>query len=142
MLLRVGTFAAFVILVLIAVALLLASERAQARDDGRYANSDLREWFQGLTNKKGGNCCAESDGVRVRDVDWDRDGKSGGGYRVRLCSEVHFNSERGLVTDCEWYDVPDDAVLDTPNRAGDAMVWRQWFDGKPHILCFLPGSFS
>lgn len=114
---------------MIALIFLLFITPSIARDlDGRYAQSQLHQWFQQLYNKNGVNCCAEADGVRVRDAEWTT---GPNGYRVRLC-----DGQRK----CDWYDVPPEAVLDTKNRAGDAMVWRQWLDGKPKILCFLAGA--
>jgi hypothetical protein len=44
---------------------------AQARDDGRYANSPLKPWFESLQSKGGGKCCANADGLALSDVDWD-----------------------------------------------------------------------
>ena len=41
-----------------------------ARDDGRFANSPLKEWFDRLASRNG-LCCAFADGVSVQDVDWD-----------------------------------------------------------------------
>jgi hypothetical protein len=97
---------------------------ALARDDGRYANSPLKPWFDTLKSGKG-LCCSNADGIAVSDPDWDsRDGH----YRVRLGDE--------------WYDVPDDAVIKEPNRAGRTMVWP--FEGAmgKSIRCFLPGTMS
>ena len=39
-----------------------------ARDDGRFANSPLKEWFDRLASRF---CRAFADGVSVQDVDWD-----------------------------------------------------------------------
>jgi hypothetical protein len=50
-----------------------------ARDDGRFANSPLKEWFDCLASRNG-LCCAFADGVSVQDVDWDA---QVGHYRVR-----------------------------------------------------------
>src|SRR6201996_592300 len=76
-----------------------------AHDDGRYANSPLKAWFDRLRSGKG-YCCSNADGTAVSDVDWEtHDGR----YRVRL--------------DNQWIDVPDDAVITEPNRAGRTMVW-------------------
>ena len=44
--------------------------RLNARDDGRFANSPLKEWFDRLASRNG-LCCAFADGVSVQDVDWD-----------------------------------------------------------------------
>ena len=41
-----------------------------ARDDGRFANSPLKEWFDCLASRNG-FCRAFADGVSVQDVDWD-----------------------------------------------------------------------
>lgn len=72
------------------VAFLVGSHgSALARDDGRYANEPLREWFEHLASSKGA-CCSFADGVSVTDVDWDT---QGGHYRVLL---------HGV-----WIDVPD-----------------------------------
>jgi hypothetical protein len=76
-----------------------------ARDDGRFANSPLKPWFDRLASGKG-LCCSFADGVSVEDVDWDtQDGQ----YRVRI--------------DGQWVIVPDVAVVTEPNRFGPAVVW-------------------
>jgi hypothetical protein len=53
---------------------------ALARDDGRYANSPLKFWFDRLASGNG-LCCSFADGFSVDNVDWDA---QGGHYRVRL----------------------------------------------------------
>jgi len=94
-----------------------------ARDDGRYANSPLKSWFDQLASGKG-LCCSFADGFRVDDVDWDT---QDGHYRVRLNGE--------------WIVVPDNAVVTEPNRFGPAVVWPYMnSDGQTQIRCFLPGS--
>jgi hypothetical protein len=96
---------------------------ALARDDGRYANSPLKSWFDQLASGKG-LCCSFADGVRIEDVDWDT---QDGHYRVRLSGE--------------WIVVPDNAVVTEPNRYGPAVVWPYMnSDGQTQIRCFLPGS--
>lgn len=109
--------------VLIAL-LLVLSTQALARDDGRYANSPLKQWFNGLSSGKG-NCCSLADGYRVDDVDYDRDDL---GYRVRL--------------DGTWVRVPDDAVVTEPNRVGYPMVWPMLVNGETSVRCFLPGALN
>ena len=95
---------------------------ATARDDGRYAQSPLKPWFDSLRSGKG-LCCSDADGSVVADVDWD---SKDGHYRVRL--------------DGQWIDVPDDAVITVPNRAGRTMVWPVKEASGISIRCFLPGS--
>ena len=106
--------------------LLSAAAPAAARDlDGRYANSPLKQWFDGLASGKG-LCCSFADGVSIKNIDWDM---QGGHYRVRL---------NGV-----WILVPDDALITEPNKFGAAVVWPyQDEDGKTQIRCFLPGALT
>ncbi len=98
---------------------------AGARDDGRYAGSPLKSWFDQLASAKG-LCCSFADGVTIEDVDWDTGGTKGG-YRVRL--------------DGKWIDVPDTALVKAPNKFGPAVVWPyQDIAGVTQIRCFLPGA--
>jgi hypothetical protein len=96
-----------------------------ARDlGGEYAGSSLKPWFDQLSSGKG-RCCSVADGHAVADIDWD---SKDGHYRVRLGGE--------------WIDVPDQAVVMEPNRAGRTMVWPlDPLDGLG-IRCFMPGSMS
>jgi hypothetical protein len=97
--------------------------RLDARDDGRFTNSPLKEWFDRLASRNG-LCCAFADGVSVQDVDWD---SQEGHYRVRIYGE--------------WFVVPDAAVVTEPNRFGPAVVWP-YNDryGNTQIRCFMPGA--
>jgi hypothetical protein len=70
----------------------LVSNQLNARDDGRFANSPLRPWFDRLASGNG-LCCSFADGFSVQDVDWDT---QEGHYRVRIYGQ--------------WYVVPDAAV--------------------------------
>jgi len=109
---------------LVVVLLLTACQSAVARDDGRYANSPLKPWFDSLRSGKG-PCCSDADGSPVADADWDT---KDGHFRVRLSGA--------------WLDVPDDAVVSGPNRAGRTMVWLMYQDGNPVVRCFIPGSMT
>ena len=95
---------------IIFASILLAVSSAQAHDDGRYASSPLKPWFEILQSKGGGKCCANADGIALSGVDWDT---KHGHYRVRLQGQ--------------WVDVPDNTVIKQPNLAGRTMVW-------PHYL--------
>ena len=96
---------------------------SHARDDGRFSNSPLKEWFDRLASRNG-LCCAFADGVSVQDVDWDT---QDGHYRVRIQGE--------------WIVVSDAAVITEPNRFGPAVVWP-YNDryGNTQIRCFMPGA--
>jgi hypothetical protein len=106
-----------------AIAVCLLPAAALARDDGRYADSTLKPWFDKLASGKG-LCCSIADGRTVNDPDVDT---PNGHYSVRV--------------DGKWIAVPDDAVVAEPNKFGSAVVWP-YIDsaGVTEIRCFLPGS--
>ena len=117
-------------LIVLLVVLLLSWHVALGRDlDGRYANSPLKQWFDSLRSGKG-PCCSDADGFALSDVDWEsRDGR----YRVRI--------------EGQWWDVPEDAVIVEPNRAGRTMVWPLYYHSmgkldRIEIRCFMLGSMT
>src|SRR5438477_5277798 len=91
----------------VVIILLGTSAPAQTRDDGRYAGSNLKPWFDSLASRKG-PCCSDADGTALSDVDWE---SKDGHYRVRI--------------EDKWWDVPEEAVLTQPNLVGRTMVWPQ-----------------
>jgi hypothetical protein len=97
---------------------------ATAHDDGRYAGSPLKPWFDSLKSGKG-LCCSFADGFAIADPDWE---SKDGHYRVRL--------------EGQWIAVPEDAVITEPNRAGRTMVWPIKNSLGTSIRCFMPGSMS
>lgn len=109
--------------------LLLAESGVYARDNGQWAQSapDIRNWFNGLANKQGGPCCSFADGVSVDDPDWRR--ATNGNYQV-----FYLN---------QWRDVPPEALIETPNRIGHAVLWPV-DEGQGHVRvrCFMPGAES
>jgi hypothetical protein len=108
-------------LILIAL-MLLISPLALARDDGRYADSPLKAWFDSLRSSKG-FCCSEADG---HETEYDvREGQ----YWVP-------------VGEGQWIPVPEDTILTEPNKLGRAIVWFMTATdgGTPVIRCFLPAS--
>jgi hypothetical protein len=102
---------------------ILVPVQLAARDDGRFANSPLKPWFDRLASGKG-LCCSFADGFSVQDVGWDT---QDGHYRVRIYGQ--------------WLVVPDLAVVTEPNRFGPAVVWP-YNDryGNTQIRCFMPGA--
>jgi hypothetical protein len=109
-------------------AALLIAAPAFARDDGRYVGSPLKPWFESLKSGKG-PCCSDADGTALSDTDWET---KDGHYRVRI--------------EDQWWNVPDDAVITEPNRAGRTMVWPVYHRWPDHmtidIRCFMPGSMT
>jgi hypothetical protein len=113
---------------IICTALLLGliSQVSHAHDHSR---PELNRWFDSLKSGKG-PCCSDADGYAVSDPDWE---SKRGHYRVRI--------------EGEWWDVPDDAVITEPNRAGRTMVWPIYNRGLGGVLsvtirCFMPGSMT
>lgn len=95
----------------------------KARDvDGRHANSSLKPWFDSLKSELG-PCCSDADGSAVSDSDWE---VKDGNYRVKI--------------DGAWIDVPDAALIKSPNLAGRTMVWPMYMDGAVVVRCFMPGA--
>lgn len=110
---------------MVLLTLVVATLHASARDlDGRYANSPLKSWFESLASKRG-LCCSDADGTALSDVDWE---SQHGHYRVWL--------------DGAWHDVPEDAVITEPNRAGRTMVWPMRGSLGLSIRCFMPGPMT
>jgi|SRR6185312_12472293 len=128
---RTGPQSTLAMAVIAIGALLLLAGAAFARDDGRYANSALKPWFDSLRSGKG-PCCSDADGSAVSDADWQ---SSGGHYRVRV-------PMRPGGDDLQWVDVPEDAVITEPNRAGRTMVWPIYGYQGLTIRCFMPGSMT
>jgi len=107
---------------LLVAPIVLTTGSALGRDDGRYADSPLKPWFDSLRSHLG-PCCSDADGFAVSDPDWE---SHDGHYRVRL--------------DGQWVEVPDEAVITEPNRAGRTMVWPVKTAFGIAIRCFMPGS--
>jgi len=118
----------------VSAAIAIMMSPAPARDlDGRYRNSPLHEWFENLASGKG-FCCSYTDGHAVEDADWEA---KDGHYRVRLPKNA---STKEMI----WVDVPDNAVIKVPNKAGRTMVWPVYNDLYPDISirCFMLGSMT
>jgi len=111
----------------LSAAVLLGSIAVSARDDGRYANSPLREWFDHLSSKKG-RCCSDADGTALSDVEW----KSKDGHYI-------------VLIEGRWWPVPDEAVIEEPNRSGRTTVWPIYNrtiqqEMTIEIRCFIVGA--
>lgn len=121
---RMNGWLAIAVVPIVLLVMALMIHPAWSRDDGRYANSPLKQWFDSLKSGKG-PCCSDADGYAVADPDWE---SKSGHYRVKI--------------EGEWHDVPDEAVITEPNRAGRTMVWpiKGW--GGITIRCFMPGAMT
>lgn len=133
-----GSLFFWLIVAVLLICLGIASvSKSFARDpSGRYANSDLKPWFDGLRSGKG-PCCSDADGSAVSDADWE---SKNGHYRVKV--KPHPDYGDGADNTPVWVDVPDDAVITEPNRAGRTMVWPIYGYIGVTIRCFMPGSMT
>lgn len=118
-----------ILVILFVVGVMFAIKVALGRDlSGRYAQAspEIRQWFNSLTNKQRGPCCAFADGYRVDNPDWEITGDPAKPYRVYV--------------DGTWLDVPDYAVVDSSNKLGYPIVWPSKQDNVPFVRCFLSGT--
>jgi len=92
----------------VALILLLLCTPVLAHDAN---HPELNSWFDHLA--RAGKGCAVLSWMAVRSPIQTGDSKDGH-YRVRL--------------DNQWIDVPDDALITEPNRAGRTMVWTWYCD--------------
>lgn len=103
----------------ILVTLLLLVVFAGAKDDGRYAQNPLKQWFDQLRSSKG-FCCSDADG-----------------------EETEFDIRSGAYwapIDGVWTRVPDEVVITEPNKLGRPMKWLYMENGQRVFRCFMPGS--
>lgn len=97
------------------------------RNHGQYAQSDLGQWFDGLENGDGTNCCSYADGVKIEGPDWHQTG------------DPAFPDE--VYLDGDWIKVPREAIVKATNRVGFAVVWPVVTPGaKTWVRCFMPGT--
>lgn len=117
----------------IGVAILVAlALPAHARDDGRFAASPLKSWFDKLASGKG-LCCSISDGRTVDDPDWGTESVAAADGKATI---VYW-----VVVDWQRLVVPPDALVTEPNRFGRAVVWPIVnSEGHMTVRCFLPGA--
>jgi hypothetical protein len=94
---------------------------------------ELNDWMMSLHNKRGGQCCDRTEAVHLRDVDWESQNKPESHFRVRIPTNPDGK-------DVEWVDVPDDAVVDEPNKDGSTLVWPIYGIKGVNIQCFLLGA--
>ncbi len=118
------------IIICFSVSMCGVSDPAFDRDYGQYTqvSPETKEFFNSLKSGNGIPCCDTSDGRRIDDADWDTQDNH---YRVRI--------------EGEWYDVPTEAVVNSPNKVGYAVVWpvptNSGNSRKYFIRCFIPGTY-
>lgn len=102
------------------VLFLLMSTVGRAHDHARPA---LTDWLKSLTSKDKALCCDGTDTDAIED--WEtKDNR----YRVKF---------RG-----QWFDVPESAIVDGPNKGADALLWMNKGYTGFSVRCFMPGSMT
>ena len=102
------------------VLLVTALSAAFAHD---HEHPELDEWYMSLHAKGGAWCCDGKDAVTVDE--W-------------TTKDGHYSAR----VEGEWIEIPDDAVVEGPNRAIQAKVWPKHIDGHPQVRCFIPGAMG
>jgi len=104
----------------VAIWLILLVSPGRAHD---HARPFLNDWLKSLQSKNNMPCCDGTDTDAIED--WEtKDSR----YRVKF---------RG-----EWFDVPESAIVDGPNRGGDALLWMNKGYMGMSVRCFMPGSMT
>jgi len=114
----------------------LAAPLVRAHDHNR---PDLNDWFTSLHSGKG-PCCDGSDAMSLEDPDWEAQNKAGSHYRVRVPRYGYLKDDQ--QQELVWVDVPEEAVISEPNRAGRTLVWPIYGYMGVTIRCFMPGSMT
>lgn len=91
----------------------------------RHDRPELQGWLAGLHDSNGISCCDSSEATRLDDPEWKND-----------------NGHYFIFLEGEWIEVPDKAVINEPNKYGEALVWPWHENGHPKVRCFIPGSQS
>jgi hypothetical protein len=104
---------------------------------------DLTDWFMSLHSKHGGLCCDGSEAMHLSNVEWTAPNSSSHHYRVKIPvnANAYDRARQSEEVETVWVDVPDDAVIDDPNKEGTALVWPTYgYLGAPAVRCFMPGA--
>ncbi len=115
---------------------------------------DLDQWLRTLYSKLRGPCCDSTEAETTADPDW----RNASEFRKGECMpSQNVNHEQAVYCvrlqnpdndkDWTWWEVPEGAIVELPNRAGPALIWMVWNNRgspevQPYIRCFLPGTMS
>jgi hypothetical protein len=117
---RINKWLTLIIVSVILLLMALSIHQVRAHD---HARPELNDWLKSLRSKNNTWCCDGRDHDPIDD--WEaKDNR----YRVKF---------RG-----QWYDVPETAIVDGPNKAGDAMLWMNKGYLGVSVRCFVPGALT
>jgi hypothetical protein len=129
----IGTF------LLLGGAFLSQLPAARGHDHNR---PDLDKWFMSLYSNHGALCCDGTEAMHLSNVEWTAPDSPSHHYRVKIPvnAEAYNRARHSAVVDTMWVDVPDDAVVDEPNKEGTALVWPTYGPTGGTVRCFMPGA--
>lgn len=110
-----------------AIILTASSSFAREQYPGQYAqySDEERAWFRNQKSPKtGGQCCSEADGTFAEE-DIRYDDKGVGHYWTRFTWNYYMDGHT-VPTQSDWMQVPDDVIIQDPNRHGAPVVWWAW----------------
>ena len=126
--------------------LMLAMAHLTPVHDQQMRQSLASDWMANLSSKKG-LCCSFADGSTVKDVDW----QVSEGMACEVFPSDAQNHQSGkycVRLNGKWWLVPDNALIEEPNRYGPAVVWPIYVAPGGEALkligirCFMPGAFT
>jgi hypothetical protein len=106
--------------VIIGSVLVLFSAAVFAHDHNHPENND---WLKSLHSQNKTWCCNGDDTDAIED--WEARGSR---YRVKFKGQ--------------WFDVPESAIVDGPNKGGDALLWMNKGVSGMSVRCFMPGTLT
>ena len=120
--------------------------------DAQMRDSMYSDWMEHLQSHKG-LCCTQNEGSTVKDVDWTVIDQASSGLTCEITPIEAAHPEVPPGRYCvriegTWWNVPNAAVIEEPNKYGPATVWPIWgaHQGGPKrvdgIRCFMPGALS
>jgi hypothetical protein len=114
-------------------------------------HSNLDQWLASLASNGRGSCCDGTEAAPMVDPAW----RNASEMKKGECEPSDFRNGVETAEDLKpafcvrlqtpntdewhWWVVPAIAVVETPNRAGPALIWLFW-GARPYIRCFLPGG--
>lgn len=117
---RINMWLTLIVVSILILLVALSIHPIRAHD---HARPELNDWLKSLHSKNNTWCCDGRDHDPIDD--WEaKDNR----YRVKF---------RG-----QWYDVPETAIVDGPNKAGDAMLWMNKGYLGVSVRCFVPGALT
>lgn len=118
---------------MVLAALVIMSANLSAHD---YDHPDRSGWYQSLQAKDKTPCCDDAEAKHISDVEWDTTCEQN-----RVGPLCHYR----VFLHNKWWEVPDRAVVEGPNRDGRALVWEvptklNNYVVSTFIRCFMPGA--